>query len=284
MGNIVTYQVKILFANRDDQSKWLNSYNVFETLCLLRNNEYTHSYEVPFYIDDSRFEFQFGEKWSLFEGIANTEYREKVKNRIWEADNENLIQKIYYRSSDGLDKIFSVTNKVETSERYCRYGFDKIKFKLREGVHPKDYEIKSLNISDDEINLNGSYLTENGRVRILGIKTIYQEEYFKADNYYKTLTGLCRANGEQPYQIYPFELQDAFKLFFRECIELHFYWKGRRTLRMINDLLSNYPDSFLVESDDYWDNVVDHEFYADTNENENVWNTKELDQRDKYSR
>ncbi|MBK6497968.1 MAG: hypothetical protein IPG00_07280 [Saprospiraceae bacterium] len=77
MGNIVTYQVKIIFNSREHEQKWFSNYNIFDTLCLLRSENSTHSYYVPFYIDDSRFEFQFGEKWSLFEG-----YEEDYKNRV----------------------------------------------------------------------------------------------------------------------------------------------------------------------------------------------------------
>lgn len=283
MGNIATYQVKIIFNDRESESRWLKQYNIFETLCLLRSPNSTHTYEVPFHIDDSRFEFQFGEKWSLFEGIANQDYRNEMRDRIWNADNEKCIKKIYYRSSDGLDRIFSVQNKIESKHRYCRYGFDKINFEMIKDQEPRNYEIETLNIKGNNIELNGSYNTVNCRTRILGIKQISDEPYTEFNEYYKTLTGLCTLNWEPPTNIYPTELRDNLKLFFRVCKTIEFFWKGRRTLKMTNDLNENYPDSFKVESDDFWDNIVDNEFYSETNQNKNIWNTIELSKQDEIT-
>jgi hypothetical protein len=280
MGNIATYQVKILFNSQTEQAEWLKQHNIFDTLCLLRSEQSTHSYNVPFYIDDSRFEFQFGEKWSLFEGYENSEYGNSIRDRIWNADKNNLIKKIYYRSSDGLDKIFSVANKSESKHRYCRYGFDCIKFKMNEGTNPSENEVEILNIKNNSINLNGSYQTENCRTRILGIKSIGKESYGDIKEYYKTITGLCTLNWEPPTNIFPLKLRDNLKLFFRACETIEFYWKGRRTLKMTNQSTDKYPDSYKVESDDYWDNVVDIDFFADTNTEQNIWNNKEISKQD----
>jgi|GEM_PF-3605550 len=279
MGNIATYQVKILFKERTAERQWLNQCNIFETLCLLRSPESTNSYEVPFYIDDDRLEFQFGEKWSLFEGY-DEEYRNKIKNRIWEADSNKLISKIYYRSSDGLDRIFSVANGIETKHRYCRYGFDSIEFKMKDENKPKQHEIETLNINGNTINLKGSYQTVNCRTRILGIKQIVEESYDNINEYYKTLTGLCSRNWDPPTKMYPIKYRDTFQLFFRACETVQFNWKNRKTLKMTNQSNQQYPDSFIVESDDYWDNVVDIEYFGDTSEESNQWNTNELNQED----
>ncbi|MBK6667431.1 MAG: hypothetical protein IPG48_15125 [Saprospiraceae bacterium] len=282
MGNIVTYQVKIIFNSREHEQKWFSNYNIFDTLCLLRSENSTHSYYVPFYIDDSRFEFQFGEKWSLFEGYEE-DYKNRVKNRIWNADKDNCIKKIFYRSSYALDKIFSTTKDHISEIRYCRYGFDRIRFRLKEGNFPKQHELESLNIEGNFINKFGSYLTSNCRTRILGISEIVRECHNLETEYYKTITGFCRLNWEHPQNIFPTELSEDFKLFFRACETIEFFWKGRQTLEMTNQSNEKYPDSYVVRSDDYWDNVVDLEYFKELSAKNNKWNTSKLSDEDKYS-
>ncbi|MBK9582516.1 MAG: hypothetical protein IPO48_11610 [Saprospiraceae bacterium] len=52
---------------------------------------------------------------------------------------------------------------------------------------------------------------------------------------------------------------------------------------MTNQSNEKYPDSYVVRSDDYWDNVVDIEYFQELNEIENKWNTNEISDEDKYS-
>ena len=207
-------------------------------------------------------------------------YREAVQ---WNADKDNCIKKIFYRSSDALDKIFSTTKDQISEIRYCRYGFDRIRFKMKEGNFPKEHEIESLNIEGDFINKFGSYQTSNCRTRILGINQIVQEYKNLETEYYKTLTGFCQLNWEHPQNIFPKELSDDFILFFRACETIEFFWKGRQTLEMTNKSNEKYPDSYVVRSDDHWDNVVDIEYFQELNEIDNKWNTNEISDEDKYS-
>lgn len=272
MGNVATYQVKIIFNDRK-RFEWKQDHSLLDTINYLRGNNW--SYEVPIVICPNYTYFQFGEKYSLFEDLSPKEAQEELINKIWEKDNKNCIQKIYYRSSEDSgrnDTIFSSVKGELSVERYCRYGFDEIKFKLLEGQEINDQEFKSLNIKDNSINLNGSYLNQNSRCQIVSLEELLKDKFLDKETVYQTLTSFTMSRSHFPESFQPARLNDELKLFFKSCEQVEFKWKGRTTLKLKNKSNDIFEDWFEAMSNDYWDNVVDIEYYKDHNDSLNTWN------------
>lgn len=251
----------------------MNSHSLTDTLNYLRGNNW--SYEVPIVISPNYTHFQFGEKYSLFEDLGPKEVQEKLINEIWERDSGNCIQKIYYRSSEDSgrnDSIFSSVRGKLSVERFCRYGFDQIKFMLRKGETLQEHETKNLNISGNTINLNGSYLNQNCRSQIVSYEELLTEEYMDRETVYQTLTTFTTSRSHFPESFQPNSLNDELKLFFRACKLIEFKWKKRTTLILQNKSNEKFIDWYESKSNDYWDNVVDIEYYKDYNVSTNKWN------------
>lgn len=263
----------------------MNSHSLTETINFLRGNN--RSYEVPIVISPNYTHFQFGEKYSLFEDLSPKEAQQKLINEIWERDTGNCIQKIYYRSSEDSgrnDTIFSSVKGKLSVERFCRYGFDEIKFKLRKAETIQEQEIKNLNISDNTINLNGSYLNQNCRSQIVSYEKLLEVEYEDRDSIYQTLTTFTTSRSHFPESFQPNRLNDELKLFFRACKQIEFKWKKRTTLILQNKSNEKFKDWYESKSNDYWDNVVDVEYYKDHNDSMNKWNQNTKLDEEKYGR
>jgi hypothetical protein len=257
----------------------MHKHSPTDTINYLRGNNW--SYEVPIVICPNYTYYQFGEKNSLFEDKGPIEAKEKLINEIWLRDEENYIHKIFYRSSEDSgrnDTIFSSMRGELTPERFCRYGFDQIKFKLKTGKTVQEHEIVNLNIEGDLINLHGSYLNQNCRTQIVSYEDILTDKYSDKSKVYQTLTTFTTSGYHSPVSFQPTNLNDELRLFFRACETIEFKWKGRTTLFLENISNEAYEDCYESKSNDFWDNVVDLEYFNDHYKEENIWNlNKKID-------
>ena len=165
--------------------------------------------------------------------------------RLWERIHED-VQSIWVRAFDAtrdVDHIFAVGAAGATEKRRCRYAFDEVRIRFREGFSPPRISLVSPAENGEWLlSATGAYLCGNDR-SLHGAKMMLT-----------SLTTLV-SRGTAVDRLRPAALAEWLTANGEQAENLDFFWKERLVHRRLKP-----ADSWRDFSLDDWDNCVDEAF------------------------